>query len=195
MSQINSIVARLLALHPKRIDLTLVRMWRILDALGHPEPPPAAGRPYRRHQRQGLDHRVHARDPGSRQLGRARLYLAASGALQRTLSSRRRRGRTRRRTLGLRRRARRRADAMRARQCGRPDHGVRDHHRGRAAPVRAPAGRYPAARGRSRRPARRHQCDRAPARHRGGAGLARSQGIPRRYGGQDRGREGRHLQA
>ena len=37
MSQIDSIVARLLALHPKRIDLTLVRMWRILDALGHPE--------------------------------------------------------------------------------------------------------------------------------------------------------------
>ncbi len=37
MSQIDSIVARLLALHPKRIDLTLERMWRILDALGHPE--------------------------------------------------------------------------------------------------------------------------------------------------------------
>ena len=37
MSQIDSIVARLLGLHPKRIDLTLERMWRILDALGHPE--------------------------------------------------------------------------------------------------------------------------------------------------------------
>jgi dihydrofolate synthase/folylpolyglutamate synthase len=37
MSQIDSIVARLLALHPRRIDLTLERMWRILDALGHPE--------------------------------------------------------------------------------------------------------------------------------------------------------------
>jgi dihydrofolate synthase/folylpolyglutamate synthase len=37
MSQIDSIVARLLALHPKRIDLTLERMWRILAALGHPE--------------------------------------------------------------------------------------------------------------------------------------------------------------
>jgi dihydrofolate synthase/folylpolyglutamate synthase len=37
MSQIDSIVSRLLALHPKRIDLTLERMWRILDALGHPE--------------------------------------------------------------------------------------------------------------------------------------------------------------
>src|SRR6202140_2953870 len=37
MSQIDSIVTRLLALHPKRIDLTLERMWRILAALGHPE--------------------------------------------------------------------------------------------------------------------------------------------------------------
>jgi dihydrofolate synthase/folylpolyglutamate synthase len=37
MTSIDSIVARLLALHPKRIDLSLDRMWRILAALGHPE--------------------------------------------------------------------------------------------------------------------------------------------------------------
>ena len=37
MIPIDSIVARLTALHPKRIDLSLDRMWRILDALGHPE--------------------------------------------------------------------------------------------------------------------------------------------------------------
>jgi dihydrofolate synthase / folylpolyglutamate synthase len=37
MSQIDSIVARLLALHPKRIDLTLERMGRILAALDHPQ--------------------------------------------------------------------------------------------------------------------------------------------------------------
>src|SRR5271166_5451393 len=37
MSPVDAILARLLALHPKRIDLTLVRMWRILAALGHPE--------------------------------------------------------------------------------------------------------------------------------------------------------------
>jgi dihydrofolate synthase/folylpolyglutamate synthase len=30
-------LARLLALHPRRIDLSLDRMWRILGALGHPE--------------------------------------------------------------------------------------------------------------------------------------------------------------
>jgi dihydrofolate synthase/folylpolyglutamate synthase len=37
MPSIDSIVARLTALHPKRIDLSLDRMRRILDALGHPE--------------------------------------------------------------------------------------------------------------------------------------------------------------
>jgi dihydrofolate synthase/folylpolyglutamate synthase len=34
---IDAILARLLALHPKRIDLSLDRMWRVLDRLGHPE--------------------------------------------------------------------------------------------------------------------------------------------------------------
>lgn len=34
---LDDILARLSALHPKRIDLTLDRMLRILDALGHPE--------------------------------------------------------------------------------------------------------------------------------------------------------------
>src|SRR5438552_17324671 len=37
MTLIDSTVARLTALHPKLLDLTLDRMWRILDALGHPE--------------------------------------------------------------------------------------------------------------------------------------------------------------
>jgi dihydrofolate synthase/folylpolyglutamate synthase len=37
MSSVDSIVERLLTLHPKRIDLSLDRMWRILDALDHPE--------------------------------------------------------------------------------------------------------------------------------------------------------------
>jgi dihydrofolate synthase/folylpolyglutamate synthase len=37
MTQVDAILARLLALHPKRIDLSLGRMWRILEALGHPE--------------------------------------------------------------------------------------------------------------------------------------------------------------
>jgi dihydrofolate synthase/folylpolyglutamate synthase len=37
MTHVDAILARLLALHPKRIDLSLDRMWRILEALGHPE--------------------------------------------------------------------------------------------------------------------------------------------------------------
>jgi dihydrofolate synthase/folylpolyglutamate synthase len=37
MNQIDTIVTRLLALHPKRIDLALERMWRILAALDNPE--------------------------------------------------------------------------------------------------------------------------------------------------------------
>jgi dihydrofolate synthase/folylpolyglutamate synthase len=37
MTQIDTIVARLLMLHPKLIDLSLDRMWRVLDALDNPE--------------------------------------------------------------------------------------------------------------------------------------------------------------
>src|ERR1700716_1450416 len=37
MNSIDAIVARLLGLHPRLIDLSLDRMWRILDALAHPE--------------------------------------------------------------------------------------------------------------------------------------------------------------
>ncbi len=37
MTAYDAIIARLIALHPKRIDLSLDRMWRILGALGHPE--------------------------------------------------------------------------------------------------------------------------------------------------------------
>src|SRR5499427_5486778 len=34
---VDAILARLLALHPKRIDLSLDRIWHVLDRLGHPE--------------------------------------------------------------------------------------------------------------------------------------------------------------
>jgi len=37
MNAYDDVIARLLTLHPKRIDLSLDRMWRVLDALGHPE--------------------------------------------------------------------------------------------------------------------------------------------------------------
>ena len=37
MTAVDSILARLLALHPRRIDLSLDRVLRLLDRLGHPE--------------------------------------------------------------------------------------------------------------------------------------------------------------
>src|SRR5437764_8321894 len=37
MTPVDSILARLLALHPKRIDLSLGRMQRVLERLSHPE--------------------------------------------------------------------------------------------------------------------------------------------------------------
>jgi dihydrofolate synthase / folylpolyglutamate synthase len=36
-AHVDAILARLLTLHPKRIDLSLDRMWRLLEALDHPE--------------------------------------------------------------------------------------------------------------------------------------------------------------
>ena len=37
LPELDDILTRLSSLHPRRIDLTLDRMWRILDRLGHPE--------------------------------------------------------------------------------------------------------------------------------------------------------------
>jgi dihydrofolate synthase/folylpolyglutamate synthase len=37
MTPVDAILSRLLSLHPKKIDLSLERMWRILERLGHPE--------------------------------------------------------------------------------------------------------------------------------------------------------------
>jgi dihydrofolate synthase/folylpolyglutamate synthase len=37
MTPVDSILSRLLALHPKRIDLSLDRMWRVLERLGSPQ--------------------------------------------------------------------------------------------------------------------------------------------------------------
>ncbi len=177
MTQIDSIVTRLLGLHPKLIDLTLDRMWRILDALGHPE--------------RGLPPVIHVAGTNGKgsTIAFMRAILEAAGLRVHVYTSphlvrfneRFRLGAVRRRAGRERRRARRNLERMRARQRRRPHHGVRDHHRGRIAAVRAPCGRHSAARGRARRPARCHQCDRASARHRGDAGRARPCGIPRRH--------------
>ena len=88
MTSLDQTLARLLTLHPRLIDLSLDRMWRILDSLDHPERklPPVihvAGT-----NGKGSDHRLHARDAGGRRQARARLYLAASRALQRAFPAR-----------------------------------------------------------------------------------------------------------
>ena len=49
---------------------------RLLDALGSPQRTPAAGRPCRRHQRQGLDHRLPARHPGGGRASRVHVYTS-----------------------------------------------------------------------------------------------------------------------
>ena len=86
---IDAMLARLLALHPKRIDLSLDRIERLLAALGHPErrlPP--------------VIHVAGTNGKGStiafmrailEAAGKARpcLYLAQSGALSRALPHRR----------------------------------------------------------------------------------------------------------
>src|ERR1700747_1849903 len=35
--EVDAILTRLLSLHPRRIDLSLDRMWRLLEPLGHPK--------------------------------------------------------------------------------------------------------------------------------------------------------------
>ena len=192
MSAYESIIARLLTLHPKLIDLSLDRMWRILARARPSGAAAAAGDPCRRHQRQGLDHRLHARHAGGGGPQRACLHLAASGALQRALPARRAGRRPARRATTSSADA---LDRMRARQCRRADHGVRDHDRGGASAVLAPSGRRAAARSRARRPARRHQRGRRPL-----ASVITPVSIDHaEFLGdthrQDRGREGRHPQA
>ncbi len=65
MAVSDAILMRLLELHPKIIDLSLDRMWRLLDSAGQSASVAAAGRAYCRHQRQGI-HAGHMRAPSSR---------------------------------------------------------------------------------------------------------------------------------
>ena len=77
----DAVLARLLALHPKKIDLALDRILRLLARSGQSAAQAAAGDPCRRHQRQGLGLRLFPRHAGGAGPARACPYLAASGAL------------------------------------------------------------------------------------------------------------------
>jgi dihydrofolate synthase/folylpolyglutamate synthase len=67
---LGELIARLSALHPKRVDLDLERMHRLLAAARAPRTQAAAGHSRRRNQRQGLDDRLLEGDSGSGGLAR-----------------------------------------------------------------------------------------------------------------------------
>ena len=158
MSASTAILERLPALHPKR-DRPLARTASSAcsprSAIRERQLPPVvhvAGT-----NGKGSTIAYPARDARGGRLARARLHLAASGALQRA-----HRGCAGRRQTRFGRGAGRGARGVRARQRRRADHLLRDHHRGGVAALLAQPGRRAAARGRARRTARRDQRGRAP---------------------------------
>ena len=191
MASSDALMARFLALHPAH-DRPVAGPDRAAARAAQPSgAAPAAGDPRRRDQRQGLDHRVHAGDPRSGRPGGPCLHLAAPRPVPRADPDRR----DRRRAIRGRGSPRGRVRALRDRQCRRADHDVRDHHGGGPGAVLGVPGRRPAARGRPRRPARRHQRDRATRLCGGHAHRPRPCRVSRRYGRISGDREGRDLQA
>ncbi len=160
MSAYDPIIARLLALHPKRIDLSLDASGAFSTRLGHPErkiPPsfmspaptarvrpwPSCARCWRRPARS-----VHVYTSPHLVSFNERFRLGAAGGRAMVTEG----------ALG------RRAGGMRARQRRGADHGVRDRDRRGVPVVLTPARRRDPAGSRTRRPARRHQRDRDAAR-------------------------------
>ena len=190
---LDELIARLSALHPKahrsRARSDAPRCWPARSSRTQA----AAGDPCRRHQRQGLDHRLSARDPGGRGPARPRLHLALSGAHERMLSPRPRRWRGAGQRRRIARRALERCERVNA---GEPDRRCSRSKTAAAFPaVRAKSGRCRAARSRPRRPARRHQRGRYARSLRDRAGQHGSHGIPWAHADFDRRREGRDHQA
>ena len=149
MDSSDALIARFLALHPKTIDLSLGRIQRLLGQLGHPErrlPPTihVAGT-----NGKGSTIAFMRAILESAGLARPCLYLAPSRALPRAHPARA----DRRRALCDEETARRGLPALRGGECGRADHRVRDHDRGRPAALLRGACRRAPARGRPRRAA------------------------------------------
>ena len=72
----DALLAEMMLLHPKLIDLSLGRVERLLAKLGHPERETASRRPHRRDKRQGLIDRVPPRHHRSRGKADTHLYFA-----------------------------------------------------------------------------------------------------------------------
>ena len=177
MTPIDSILARLLALHPKRIDLSLDRMSACSTRSAIPSascrrssmspaptararPSPSCARCWRP---PGKRVHVYTSPHLVRFNERFRLGAPGGGALVSDEAL---------------------ADALD--ECERANGGApitvfEIDDRGGVPAVRAPSGRRAAARSRARRPARRHQRDRAPLASVDHAGVDRSPGISRRH--------------
>ena len=164
----DDLLAELKALHPRLIDLSLGRIEAAAGQARQPAAPPAARHPCRRHQRQGLRHRLPQGHAAGRRQARARLHLAAPGALPRAHRARRRRAARRARSA---RTSWSTCCAHAARQRRRRHHVLRDHHGGRLPGLRRAPRRCPDPGGGARRPARRHQRRGAPGAQRHHADL------------------------
>ena len=167
----------------KSIDMGLDRVREVAQRLGT-EASGEEGHHRRRHQRQGLDRRLHRSDRARRGLAGRRLHLAAPAALQRARAHRRRATPTTRMLVA----------AFEAIEAARGDMPLTYFEYGtlaRAVAVRARRARPGDPRSRPRRPPGRGQhrrCRRRGDHHR----RPRPPGLARQRPRGDRRREGRH---
>ena len=174
---IGAIQARLLALHPKRIDLSLARIERLLAALGHPE--------------QHLPPVIHVAGTNGKgsTIAFARAILEAAGKRVHVYTSPNLVRLNERFRIGY-------ADGGKlveddelaavlseceAKNGDTTHHGVRDGDGGGVSSLRAASRRYCSPRSRAWRPSRRDQRRARPDRQRDHAGVARSSRFSRRH--------------
>ena len=172
---LDELIARLSALHPKRIDLGARAHAAAAGAARSSRTQAAAGDPCRRHQRQGLDGRLSCarswKRPG------LRVHVYTSPCLVRINECFRLAG-----DAGRRRRTARRVAAHVERvNAGEPITVFEIETAAAFLSVRETSGRCAAAGSRSRRPARLHQCGRAAARLRDHAHRHGPHRISRRH--------------